>query len=394
MTAHLQTAATERRRILISGGLAVGGPQTHLTILCSVLAQSGAEVTVASASTNWTPQAITQLKAQGVRVIVSPFGFGPLRFLAKLWTFLAWPFLLRRDYDVLCCIGEGKMHLWASLFVRKGGWKIYHELVECPAPGSVAAQVAGRMDAIVANSSKIGEEIAALWPDVPVRAIPFLTSRAPVNPPAPRGRLSQRELRIAFLGRLVPHKRPDRLIASWPAWNACAPVGPARLDIYGGDYDREGVRLQKQIADLGLADTVCLRGVYATNDLPAIFDQADIVVLPSLYEGLPLVLVEAMQRGVPVVATSAGGTAELGVDNADVIVTDGTSWTKFEAGLRDMAERVRSGKIDNVRLHEWTEARYGFERVAGLWREALLIPDDFFLPKAAPSRPAEMMGAG
>jgi len=394
MTAHLQTAATERPRILISGGLAVGGPQTHLTILCSVLAQSGAEVTVASASTNWTPQAIAQLKVQGVRVIVSPFGFGPLRFLAKLWTFLAWPFLLRRDYDVLCCIGEGKMHLWASRFVRKGGWKIYHELVECPAPGSVAAQVAGRMDAIVANSSKVGEEIAALWPDIPVRVIPFLTSHVPANPPAPRGRVSQRELRIAFLGRLVPHKRPDRLIASWAAWNACAPVGPARLDIYGGDYDREGVRLQKQIADLGLADTVCLRGVYATNDLRAIFDQADIVVLPSLYEGLPLVLVEAMQRGVPVVATSAGGTAELGVDNADVIVTDGTSWTKFEAGLRDMAERVRSGKIDNVRLHEWTEARYGFERVAGLWREALLIPDDFFLPKAAPSRPAEMMGAG
>ena len=382
MTAAASFTAVRRPRILVSGGLSVGGPQTHLTILCSVLAQSGAEVTVASASTNWTPQAIAQLREQGVRVIVSPFGFGPFRLLAKLWTFLAWPFLLRRDYDVLCCIGEGKMHLWASRFVRRGGWKIYHELVECPRPTSVAAQVASRMDAIVANSSKVGDEIAALWPDIPVRVIPFLTSRLPANPPAPRGRVSQRELRIAFLGRLVPHKRPDRLIASWPAWNACAPIGPARLDIYGGDYDREGVRLQQQIADLELADTVCLRGVYATNDLPSIFDQSDIVVLPSLYEGLPLVLVEAMQRGVPVVATSAGGTAELGADNPDVIVTDGTSWTEFEAGLRDMAERVRSGKIDNVRLHEWTEARYGFETVAAAWREALLDPETCFTVKS------------
>jgi glycosyltransferase involved in cell wall biosynthesis len=384
MTTQPRSTASERPRILISGGLAVGGPQTHLAVLCADLVRVGADVTIASASTNWPLQALEKLRTQGMRVVVSPFGFGPFRFLGKLWAFLVWPFLLHREYDVLYCVGEGRMHLWASRFVTKSGWRIYHELVECPRENSVAAEVAGRMDAIIANSRKVGDEISDRWPDLPVRIIPFLTSSAPMPPPAPRERVSQRELRVAFLGRLVPHKRPGQLIASWPVWNASAPIGPARLDLYGGDYDGQQSDLQKQITALGLQESVRLHGTYTTGDLAKIFAETDIVVLPSQYEGLPLVLVEAMQRGVPVVATSAGGTAELGEDNPDVIITEGTGWPEFEAGLRTMAERVRAGNIDSGRLHDWTEARYGFETVAEAWREALLDSGTAFTTVARP----------
>ncbi|HEV3271716.1 MAG TPA: glycosyltransferase family 4 protein [Candidatus Methylacidiphilales bacterium] len=369
------------QRILISGGLAVGGAQTHVTLLCRVLRRAGAEVTVAAASTNWPDEAIAALKALGARVIVSPFGFGAFRVLGKVWAFLLWPFLLRRDYDVVYCVGEGRMHLWAGRFAGTEGWKIYHEIVECPAQGSVAAEVAARMDAVVANSRRVGREMAGMLPHIPVRALPFLTSDGPMRPPARQTRVPERTLRIAFLGRMVPHKRPDRLIEAWPAWNARAPIGPARLDLHGGDYDKEGDRLRARIADLGLEESVCLHGAYTTGDLGKIFDAADMVVLPSLYEGLPLVLVEAMQRGIPVVATSAGGTAELGEENPDVIITAGTDWEKFEAGVVEMARRVRAGDIDGGRLQDWTESRYGFNRVAEIWRRALLTPELFFAKK-------------
>jgi glycosyltransferase involved in cell wall biosynthesis len=363
-------------RILISGGLAVGGPQTHVTLLCRVLRDAGAEVTIASASTNWPREAIADLKAMGVHVVTSPFGFGTFRHLGKVAAVLAWPLLLRRDYDVLYCIGDGKMHLWASRFVRPRAWKIYHEIVECPARNSVAAEVAAKMDAVIANSCTVGEKIIRLLDGIPVRTIPFLTSSEPLDPPAARPPSST--LRIAFLGRLVPHKRCAELIEAWPDWNARAPIGPARLDFYGGDYDNESPRLQKKIADLGLENSVRIHGAYATSDLPKIFANTDLVVLPSTYEGLPLVLVEAMQRGIPVVTTSAGGTAELGDENPDVIITRGTGWEPFAAGLEQMAARIRAGDIDPVRLHEWTESRYGFEPVAHAWREALLAPREFF----------------
>jgi glycosyltransferase involved in cell wall biosynthesis len=364
--------------------MADGGMQTHVTHLCRVLLQAGAEITVASASTNWPEAAVADLQAMGVRLVVSPFGFGVFRSLGKAWALLFWPFLLRRDYDILYCVGVGWMHRWASRFVAPKGWKIYHEIVECPVSGSVAARVAARMDAIVANSCSVGREMGQMFGPIPVRTIPFLTAPAPMPPPAKRVRAREGTLRIAFLGRLVSHKRPDQLIEAWPAWNARAPIGPARLDLHGGSYDQMGEQMQERIAELGLQESVRLQGAYTTSDLPRIFETTDIVVLPSLYEGLPLVLVEAMQRGVPVVATSAGGTAELGDDNPDVIITEGTDWEKFAAGLEEMAERLRSGQIDSVRLHEWTESRYGFKRVAELWRQALLSPETFFAAEKIP----------
>ncbi len=98
MTAHPVKSKAKRQRILISGGMADGGMQTHVTHLCRVLLQAGAgEITVASASTNWPDEALADLKALGVRIIVSPFGFGAFRILQrKAWAVLLWPFLLRR----------------------------------------------------------------------------------------------------------------------------------------------------------------------------------------------------------------------------------------------------------------------------------------------------------
>jgi len=372
------------RRVLISGGLATGGPQTHIPLLCAVLQQAGADVTIASASTNWSADALENLRASGVKVAVSPLGFGPLRALGKIWSFLVWPFQLRRDYEVLYCIGEGRMHYWASRFLQRNACKIYHEIVTSPAPRSIAAQVAARMDAIVANSHPVAHGMRSLLPGKPVRAIPFLTSDAPSAPPAPRPpRVPGQTLRIAFLGRLAPHKRPDRLIEAMREWTRHEILAPVRLDLHGGDYDGEGGQLRARIEELNLGDSVALRGSYSPADLDRIFAETDLVVLPSEYEGLPLVLVEAMQRGIPVVATSAGGTGDLGENNPDVIISPGTGWDAFEAGVIEMAGRIRAGQIDPARLHAWTETRYGFEPAAAAWREALLEPQTFFASESA-----------
>jgi glycosyltransferase involved in cell wall biosynthesis len=360
--------------VLISGGLAVGGPQTHVTLLCRVLREAGADVTIAAASTNWPRQAIAELEAMGVRVVVSPFGYGSLRALGKAWAFIAWPILLRRDYDVVYCVGEGRMHLWAARFARPQAWKIYHEIVQAPGADSATVQMARQMDAIIANSRTVAEGMERTMGHLPIRTIPFFTVQPEVE--LPQRKENGPELRVAFLGRLAPHKRPLELIEAWPRLTTT--MGPARLDLYGGDYDNEGRRLQERIDALGLRDVAKLHGAYSAEDMMSIFANTDIVVLPSKYEGLPLVLVEAMHRGVPVVATSAGGTAELGDDNPDVIISEGIGWENFETSLIEMARRVRAGEIDGPRLQRWTETRYGFAPVAAAWREALLQPDLYF----------------
>src|SRR5439155_12039767 len=118
-------------------------------------------------------------------------------------------------------------------------------------------------------------------------------------------------------------------------------------------------KLKQLIAENGLEDRVALRGAYAPAQLNDILANADIVVLPSTWEGLPLVLVEAMQRGVPIVTTNAGGSAEFGDANPDVVVTD-IEWSSFTDGLLEMARRLRAGQIDPARLYEWAESRYGY----------------------------------
>jgi glycosyltransferase involved in cell wall biosynthesis len=173
------------------------------------------------------------------------------------------------------------------------------------------------------------------------------------------------------------------LVNAFADWSRRAPFAPARLDIYGGDDKGEAGRIQARIAELGLEKSVSLRGSYWKTDLDRILGETDLVVLPSTYEGQPIVLIEAMQRGVPIVATSAGGTAELGIDNPDVIISPGTDWAAFETAAETMAARLRAGQVDSPRLHAWTEARYSHQAVANAWREALLSPETFFAAKKA-----------
>ena len=64
---------------------------------------------------------------------------------------------------------------------------------------------------------------------------------------------------------------------------------------------------------LDLSETVFLGGQVA--DPATIWQTHHALVLPSRSEGLPLALVEAMLCGRPAIATSAGGVAELLLDN-------------------------------------------------------------------------------
>jgi len=152
------------------------------------------------------------------------------------------------------------------------------------------------VDAMVAMTPALREEAIAmtgLAPDLvkvianpPARVMP-----GAATVPLPPGRF------LLGVGRLVPQKRWDRLVAALPL---LADQSVAAVILGEG---RERRRLQRQAAALGVADRLWLPG-HAADPLPALA-RAAVAVLPSDFEGVPGVLREALSVGTPVVATES-----------------------------------------------------------------------------------------
>lgn len=98
---------------------------------------------------------------------------------------------------------------------------------------------------------------------------------------------------VLGVGRLVPQKRWDRLVAALPALPGIA------LVLAGDGPDREP--LVGQAARLGVADRLHLLG-HVPDPLP-LMARAAVLALVSDFEGAPGVLAEALSVGTPVVAT-------------------------------------------------------------------------------------------
>ena len=68
-----------------------------------------------------------------------------------------------------------------------------------------------------------------------------------------------------------------------------------------------------------LANKVRILG--SRQDVPDLFDSADVFVLPSQFEGMPLTVMEAMAKRLPVVATAVSGTPEA-IHNSGFLLPD------------------------------------------------------------------------
>lgn len=73
----------------------------------------------------------------------------------------------------------------------------------------------------------------------------------------------------------------------------------------------ERAALEAQCRSLRIIDRVRFLGACSHEDLPQVYEAADVFVLPSRSEGLGVVLIEAMASGLPFVASRVGGICEI-----------------------------------------------------------------------------------
>ena len=121
---------------------------------------------------------------------------------------------------------------------------------------------------------------------------------------------------LLFVGRIQPLKAPDLAVRAL----ADLQRSDALLLIVGGasgrEGDREMVRLNALVEELGLTGQVRFVAPQPHHILSTYYRAADAVVVPSRSESFGLVALEASACGIPVVASGVGGLLTL-VDHGE-----------------------------------------------------------------------------
>ena len=134
------------------------------------------------------------------------------------------------------------------------------------------------------------------------------------------------------------------------------------LHIAGMGTDSKACR--QMIKRYGVQDKVICHGRIDANEMRALYDQSDALVMASRSEAQPLVLLEAMSTGIPVIATTCvpksvrieGGCTVVPVDNAEalcvamkqVMACEFDGKTVSDAVKRMSAPQVVAQKLENL----------------------------------------------
>jgi glycosyltransferase involved in cell wall biosynthesis len=144
------------------------------------------------------------------------------------------------------------------------------------------------------------------------------------------------QLRLAFVGRLIPWKGVDMLLE---AIASLANQIPTQLDIIGRGPERE--RLEQLVQKLDLQNNVVFHGFVEQERSRDLLAQCDALVLPSVYECGGAVVLEAMAAGKPVIATRWGGPADY-LDPATGILIEPKDREAMIAQLVDAIQQLNA----------------------------------------------------
>ena len=170
---------------------------------------------------------------------------------------------------------------------------------------------------------------------------------------------------LLTVARLDFHKGIDTVIRALPAIRAAFPS--ARYAVAGIGSRRDS--LEALASELGLGDAVRLLGFVPDDELPSLYNAADLFVLASrrydlLVEGFGIAIVEASASGLPVIASRSGGIPDAVREGETGFLVDPEDPAAVAAAairlLGDDGLRRRMGAAGRAAV----ETHYNWDRVA------------------------------
>jgi glycosyltransferase involved in cell wall biosynthesis len=276
---------------------------------------------------------------------------------------------------------------WGMLFgrrVARTGWWVESRLAPLVYRRAAYVTVSEATKAALVDLGVGADRIAVVHNGSPVDAegVPGPVAKTP-------------EPSVVFLGRLVPHKRVELLIAA--ARDLRAEFPSLRIRIVGqGAWD---VHLHTTCAQANVQDLVSFEGFVDDASKRRILRESWVMALPSVMEGWGLAVVEGAVEGTPSVAFRVGGLQESIADGSTGLLAD--DYDGFVGALRAMlrSEELRARLGDAARRRAasftWDGTAVGFAAAlddavaaARIARESTPVPasvveDAIVVPEAA-----------
>ena len=224
---------------------------------------------------------------------------------------------------------------------------------------------ARRADAVITVSQSAKRDIVRLYGLAPERVHVVHEAAAPAfRPLHDVGRLERVRRKygladrfILYVGTIEPRKNLPLLIEAFARRRKAGDL-PHQL-VCAGPYGWLSADVQRRIERLQIADAVRFTGYVPFDDLPAVYNLAELFVFPSVYEGFGLPVIEAMACGTPAVIGRVAAVAEVAGGAAEQVELDAGVLGDALVALgrdRDRRAALSARGLDRSRLFSWERA--------------------------------------
>lgn len=189
-----------------------------------------------------------------------------------------------------------------------------------------------------------------------------------------------------YMGRLDGEKRIDVLI------EAIVQLPDANFQLALGGYGSHESFLRRQVQALGVEERVNFIGYVVPDDLPSLYNSADVFVMPSPEELQSIATLEAMACGKPILAADSRALPEL--------VTPGKNGYLFQPNnpndaARMMNQLLKEGSLwnsmgrasfESIQSHSLQNTRMRYEDQYKLIMEQFQLHNVHPVPRKVPNK--------
>jgi len=158
---------------------------------------------------------------------------------------------------------------------------------------------------------------------------------------------------ILFVGGLTPLKNFPNILK---ALNIIKKKFPIKLVVVGFNRWKYAKDIEL-IEKLKLENDIMMLGFIPDDDLPYLYNSAELLIFPSLYEGFGIPILEAQACGCPVVSSKTECIEEI--SNRSALLVDPYNYKEIAQAIydvlnnRDLKEKIIAAGLENVKRFSW-----------------------------------------